>query len=176
MKKFNERFENLKFVSKMLISYDDLPEIDTDEKDLLERDYIFPTNATMKQKLTVKRYFFDLKFTNLTLKERAYVWDNNYEKFFDNIDSVLIQQVKIDNSIEHIIDLDINDAIVSETTKKYIETHFQTKSKSATLLLSNVLNVEIGLGFIHTESDKYRNKTYEISDESKVLYELYLKL
>jgi hypothetical protein len=167
-RKNRDLYENLQFKSKMLIAYDDVPQLSLDEKETIEIERIWCSQASMKDKLAINRFYFDSKFKTCTEDQRRFIWDNNFASYFDNKDKPFIQLIKKEATITQLSQLDVSELASKPNIKEYIKKYFMTESVYSLQLLVKCINTSLGYTFF-TRNKEEKHSIYEISDHLELL-------
>jgi len=168
-KKRINKFNNEMFDSKILIPYDGIESIQNEKELKLLESKVWNYEATMKDKFTIKKYFFDSKFWDLSHDEKEFIWDNRQEQYFENKDSFIITKILQENNINDLKDLNFDKIVVSDDTKEYINKNYShINIKIETQKIVKVINFELGGEMIEVIRNK-KNCHYEISDLYNVL-------
>lgn len=173
-------------------TYDNIDNINHIESERIENK-IFNQNATMEEKMCLRKYHFNLKYgydAKEVIKEKindkdvsylSFIWDNRYMSVMDNIAMVLTNEdslfIKIQklNNLETIFPVDIKktklDATIIEMIFEYFTFKTIHRTSSHLKILKEIYNTFFSKFIITTSYDKgSRNVTYEVDKE---LYDLY---
>jgi len=169
MRKTKDLYENLQFKSKMLIAYDDVPQLSLDEKDTIEVERIWCSQASMVDKLAINRFYFDSRFKTFSEEQRRFIWDNNFTSYFDNKDKPFIQLIKKEANITQLSQLDVSELASKPNIKEYIKKYFMTESVYSLQQIVKCINTSLGYTFITSSQDKSKHTSYEVLDHLAIL-------
>jgi hypothetical protein len=165
----NEYFEEQ--ITKKIISYNNIPKIDDFDKENIEKK-IYNYEADVLDKYIIDKYYFDIKFKNFNEDDKAFIFNYSFEKFFKHIHHPLIMKVLDDNNITRLIDLDLNNIIISDETQEYLNKHFKTSNlKKNNLKIIKTINHI--LGAIIDFKVVSKNYTYFFTDDFEELFGIY---
>lgn len=171
-KRVRNQFVNDMFVSRMLLDYDNVPEI-TDDLIQEYEEKMYQRSATLSERLSIDRFYMDKTFRLLEKDERQVIWNNRGKQFFKGINHEVIEKIKEDNEISSLGELNFNDLEVSDNTKEYIKENFSTIIKQKTNLIVKTLNQVLGINAVETVKSKNKNITgHKFSELFVVLNEL----
>jgi hypothetical protein len=165
-------------------TYKDIPEIDQTQLEQFQQ-LCFAQEATMLDKLIMRKHYYQKEFTDEGKKETAetgeniiaLAWDLDYCFFFDKLKSVytndknIFTQIMKHNKIDcskTIIPIDITktklnkeilDLIFEQFSFKFID-----KSSHSNKILKEIYNTYFGKSIIQTKEDKSKNVIYLIPD------------
>jgi len=113
----------------------------------------------------IKKNYFDIKFRNITKKDRAFIWNNRLETNYKNIYHPIVRMLEEDNQCR-ITELKRGFSI-SDKTKKYmissfaVKTDYKNDSTMAIKILSSLIG---GISSVKAE--------IKIDDDLQRLYEI----
>jgi hypothetical protein len=156
-KRKRAKFINDMYECSQLIEYTKVDVVDEFDLPDLESK-VYGRSASVMDRLTVERFYFDKTFRNLEPSDRAYIWNTNSRQFFKGIKDQLIGRVMADNGVNDIIKVDFNKLNVSAETMDYIKTSYSiVVAKKPVALVIRVLNDVLGFMAVSSKKDK-RNK------------------
>lgn len=176
------KFINELYESKMLMSYDSIETITETMAENIQYKYVWASNASMTDKFTLNKFYFDCKFRKLQNEDRAFIWNNRLENFFKNIDCNLIKNVLKDNDVDLLFDINLNNIKTSAETEQYINENYkiQSKLKHTNQKIIKLIQCELGYQLIENvkigKSKKTKNIQYQFTDITEQLQEMYNKL
>ena len=163
-------------------SYDTIPDIDSIQSEEITQR-IFESKATLEDKISQKKYFYKMQFTNANSEELSIGWDKRYSFFFDKIKLIIheaeenlyfkIQEFNKWDSIfpedAQLNKVKLNDELVDEIFKQY---HFKdlTKASKPKAIIKNIYNSYFGKNIINSCTDNNKHYKLTIKDETRMLY------
>jgi len=176
-KKITEEIQDLFEMYNMTYSYATIDDISYEEAEILEKK-ILSMEATLMDKMKLKKYFFKLKFKNTEDKELEYLYDNKFFFFINKIneDTTLFNDImKFNNITDTLFPNDIkkiklNDDILENIFKNF---HFRSlnKNSSKKVLLKEIYNKSFGLYIYKSIADN--NKHFEFVKTDLEIDEMY---
>lgn len=162
MRKTKDLYENLQFKSKMLIAYDDVPKLSLEKKESIEFEKIWCSQASMKEKLAINRFYFDIKFITCSEDQRRFIWDNNFSSYFDNKEKPFIKLIKKEANITQLSQLNVNDIASKPHIHEYIKKCYMTESVYNLKLIVKCINISLGHTFFTRDKTDKNSSTYEV--------------
>ena len=176
------------YINKMLAdtenifySYDTIPTFEHYKIKEMEQK-LYSNDATLDDKMTINKYYFNLKFApNVDKSLLAQAWDENYNHFFDKMihlkytNDNIFQKIKEYNSFSRIFpsELEIKYANLSDEilTQIFNEYHFSrlTKKSTVKIILKFVYNTYFNKTVI-TLNDVNRNDKISINENATIMY------
>jgi len=129
---------------KCIIAYDDVETITEAQCKKLEIEKIFVYDASMEEKFQVKKHYFDIKFSYISKKDRAFIWNNRLEDNYKNLYHPIVRMIEEDNELR-ITELKTGFTI-SDKTKDYMTSKFAEKKdlKNTSTMAIKILSSLIG--------------------------------
>lgn len=176
LEKFNNKFYE-EHNSKMLIPYNSIDEINDDVAGQIEKEAIFISKASLLDKFCLSRFYFDCHFKNMTVEDRAFIWDNRVRKFYDEYNNDVIKKVLKDNKVDKLTNLDLNNIVISNDTNNYIDKNFSSTIKNINQKVIKIINNVLGCEVIENvaKSSKSKATKYEFTDLFNNLMDIYDK-
>lgn len=152
-------------IVKCLMAYDDVDTITEQERIKLEVEKDWVDDSSMEEKLMIKKNYFDIKFKNITKKDRAFIWNNRLETNYKNIYHPIVRMLEEDNQCR-ITELKrgfkISDKTIKYMTSSFaVKTDYKNDSTMAIKIVDNLLG-----GFKSVKGE------IKIDDELIRLYEI----
>ena len=186
-KKLSKEIDDMLINNACSCSYDTINEINSKNADIIVTK-IINHEATGKEKLELKKYFYDKQFIDLDNYLIGEAWDLNYHFFFQKIiemypnpfyisifekikvlnkwNSILpenddLSKVKLDNDLLHqIFDID-----------KWVFTRL-TKKSNPKLIIRAMYNLNFGSNLITSVTDKSKNNKLSIAEISREIFDM----
>jgi hypothetical protein len=159
-----------------------------DAENIQER--CFAQEATMYEKICLKKYYFQKKFLETASEHicgeeetntMEYIWNNNFFFFFDRLRMVLPKSDSIFHKIKELNQLPTLFPVTVKKTKLNTEIvdlifqHFSFKSLSKATshlkLIKEIYNTFFGCKVINTTMDASEHVSYEIDNEIYLLFD-----
>ena len=169
-----ETFVNDMFESRMLIEYTRVPEVDECKREEIEKR-IYGRCASVEDRLTVERFYFDATFRNLPVEDRAYIWNTNSRQFFKGITAKMLQTILTDNKVDDVIKLNPDKLEINQSTIDLIKEHYSIiNAKKPQWVLVKVLNDILGFDAITQKKDKRnKHKRFEFNNRTLTLHDIH---
>ena len=170
-----QKYINDIYESGMLIEYSKIPNIDEEQKEIIENK-MYERKATLIERLTIDKYYFDNTFEHLNKQSRQLLWNHKGRNFIKNIEDDIINNVNKDNNIDTINKLNFEKLIISDNTLDIINTRFSStmNSKIKNKLVIKAINNVLGIVAIDNKrSDSGRARGYKFTDLFNTLYTVY---
>lgn len=169
-----EKYENNMFVSRMLMEYSLIKEVDEEKKDTIELK-IFNREATMEDRMIVLKHYFDITFRNLNKDDRAYVWNTNTRNFFTNINNPDLNNILKDNNLTSICEaVNLKELVMTPETEKLINKNYSKSHKNINSFTMKVINKILGFEAIKRPNNTRNTKrtNFQIDDKIPILYDI----
>jgi hypothetical protein len=162
-------------------SYNTIKVVNNAEKELIQQR-IYKMEATMDDKLIIKKYYYQKQFKNISLNELSIGWDKNYIKFFTKMseiiqdDNNIFNKVRDFNSWSSIIPTDeelkkakLNEDLVDRIFENFFFKDL-TKCSTHKNIIKNMYNTNLGKIIIKSKCDKSKNYELYIDDEIREMF------
>ncbi len=163
---FNIKNGDTDFI-KAVMAYDDIDSIDEQTCKNIEIEKIWKYDATMEEKFQVSRYYFERRYNMLSNEDKKFIWNNDLEKSFKNLNHPLIRSIEDDNKYG-IVNIDYRNLVISDTTKNNLKSFLDINYKNEKTSIIKFINHVIG-GFDLVN----HNHDVAVDDEVKHLYEIH---
>ena len=162
-------------------TYDTIKEINSSELEQLEQK-VYNMDATIDDKITIKKYYYRKQFFDKTAEEIQIGWDNRYFFFFKRIKELKTEPDNIYNKIKEfnkwdsifptdkeISKVKLNNELIDQIFNEYYFKDLHKKSYH-TNIIKNIYNNFFSKQIIKSKCDKNNNYTFLIDDEVRDLY------
>jgi len=152
-------------IVKCIMAYDDVDTITEQERIKLEVEKDWVDDSSMEEKLMIKKNYFDIKFQNVSKKDRAFIWNNRLEENYKNFYDPIVRSIENDNQCritEIRRDFKLSDNTINLMKSRFVEKKdLKNPSTMAIKILDNLLG-----GFKSVKGE------IKIDDELIRLYEI----
>lgn len=163
-------------------SYDVIEDLDNSQAEYIEQKCL-GQDATLYDKLCLKKYYYQKKFLDADAEELETIWDNDMLFFFDKLERVFLSEDNIFkkiqklNNLETIFPNDIKKTKLDDDIKAQIFTEFSFKfitDKSSTAkILKEIYNTYFAKHIIITLPDGNKHTTYMYNENLPDVKNLY---
>jgi len=161
-------------------TYDTIKEINSSELEQLEQK-VYNMDATIDDKITIKKYYYRKQFFDKTAEEIQIGWDNRYLFFFKRIKELITEPDNIYNKIKNfnkwnsifptdkeISKVKLNNELIDQIFKEYYFKDLHKKSYH-TNIIKNIYNNFFNKTIIKSKCDNNNNYSFLIDDEVREL-------
>ena len=178
--KNKERVKQLDFIndlyeSNMLIEYSKIPVLDEATKELYE-NRVFDRRASLLERLAIDRYYFDNRYHYLMKESRQLLWNFRGRDFLNGMNNEIIENIKIDNEVVNLEDIDLDKVKVSEKTLELIKKNFSSTidNKLQAKIINKAINSILGINAVDSKKMKTgRARGYCFTDLFNTLNNIY---
>jgi hypothetical protein len=162
-------------------SYDTIKVVSNAEKELIQQK-IYKMEATMDDKLIIKKYYYQKQFKNIALNELSIGWDKHYIKFFTKMSEIIQDDNNIFNKVRdfnnwgsifpsdnEINKVKLNDELVDRIFENFFFKDL-TKNSTHKNIVKNMYNTNLGKTIIKSKCDKSKNYELFIDDEIREMF------
>jgi len=162
-------------------SYDTIKNINNTELEIIQQR-IYNMDATIDDKLTIKKYYYQKQFKNISLNEISIGWDKNYNNFFKKMSQIIQEEDNIFNKVRDfnnwgsIIPTDdelkkvkLNEDLLDRIFDEYFFKDL-TKNSTHKNIIKNMYNTNLGKIIIKSKCDKSKNYELYIDDEIREMF------
>jgi len=173
-------FINDLYESNMLIEYSKIPILDESTKELYE-NRIYERKATLVERLSIDKYYFDNHYYYLKKESRSFLWNFKGRNFIKGMDDIIIKSILKDNNVELLENINLKDFTISSNTLEIIKNKFSTTIKNTLInkiaikAINNILGVNVidskrvsndrANGYIFTDLFNTLNNIYKEHNE-----------
>ncbi len=179
-------------------TFNTIETIDNSQAEIIEQ-LCMSQNATLYDKISLRKYYFIKQFTddainvsfenssggihiyNLENNMLAFIWDQGFNSFFDNLRNLLSNNDNLFNKIKELNKLDtlfpvdvkktkLNTEIIDLIFKNFVFNYI-SKTTSPHKIIKEIYNTFFGKFIITTKTDTNKNVIYDIDNNLKMLYD-----
>jgi len=169
------KFDNDLFISKSLIEFSQVPDID----ERLMEDYkglIYARTATLTERLAIDKYFFVNNYHYLDTNQLALLWNVRGRDFIPGMKHEVIVMLLADAKINQLKDLDFNKYEPSEEILTLVKSKYSItmRDKKGSNILAKAINHILGVDCIQTKRNSSgKAGGNEFNDLFETLYGIY---
>ena len=162
-------------------SYESIKVVNNAEKELIQQK-IYKMEATLDDKLIIKKYYYQKQFKNIELNELSIGWDKHYINFFTKMSEIIQDENNIFNKVRdfnnwacifpsdsEINKVKLNDELVDRIFENFFFKDL-TKNSTHKNIVKNMYNTNLGKTIIKSKCDKSKNYQLYIDDEIREMF------